>query len=96
MGKKGGLGVRLATALGKKKSFIVHHCSAHRDQLVFQKSMEEHSDFVQLEKEANALYRFYHMSHKRLGDLVDFMAENNFVPRALVKIFKVRWVSSHR
>lgn len=47
----------LAKALGKENSLIIHHCSAHRDQLVFQKSMEKHSDFVTLEKEVNAAYK---------------------------------------
>ena len=47
----------LAKALGKENSLIIHHCSAHRDQLVFQKSMELHTDFVTLEKEVNSVYK---------------------------------------
>ena len=56
-GKDNGLGVLLARALEKGDSFIVHHCSAHRDQLIFQKSMELYKDFVTLETEVNSLYR---------------------------------------
>ena len=57
LGKKNGLGVLFARALGKENSLIIHHCSAHRDQLVFQNSMEKHSDFVRLEKEVNGVYK---------------------------------------
>ena len=44
----------------------------------------------------NNVLKFYHMSHKRYGDLVDFMADKDLVPNALIRVFKVRWVSSHR
>ena len=65
LGKKNGLGVLLAKALGKENSLIIHHCSAHRDQLVFQKSMEKHADFVRLEKEVNAIYKVSNSFHTR-------------------------------
>ena len=72
LGKENGLGVLLAKALGKTGSFIIHHCSAHRDQLIFQKSMESYSDFVTLEKEVNTLYRVSIMFHYSIRVILIF------------------------
>ena len=91
-GKKQGMATRLKEKFPK---LISVHCSAHRIELVFGNSMEEYDSFQKIEAEANILYSFFSRSHKRFGDLQDYLSEHELNEFNLHYIKKTRWVASH-
>ena len=94
-GKKSGLGVQLEKEF-KRPIPVKHHCLAHRLDLVTEAAMESFDIFANLEKYLRNLISFYHVSHKRMNDLIEFVKAINEPKFRLSTIFDVRWIASFK
>ena len=94
-GKWKGMGTLLRKEFGPQ--LVSVHCGAHRLELMFGHSMDSFDNFKRIEEQANKLHAFYGMAaKKRYGSLVEFLKTNDIKEFAISKIYKVRWVDSHR